>query len=46
MKGKNLMKVFIVGGNGLLGAEAARIFVERGHKVVAVALPPSPVGAP
>ena len=40
------MKVFIVGGTGLLGAEAARIFVERGHKVSAVALPPIPVGAP
>ena len=40
------MKVFIVGGTGLLGAEAARIFIERGHKVVAVALPPIPEGAP
>ena len=40
------MKVFIVGGTGLLGSEAARIFVERGHTVDAVALPPVPVGAP
>ena len=40
------MKVFIVGGTGLLGSEAARIFIERGHKVSAVALPPTPVGAP
>ena len=40
------MKVFLVGGTGLLGSEAARILVERGHKVTAVALPPAPVGAP
>ena len=39
------MKVFLVGGTGLLGAEAARIFVERGHEVTAVALPPIPKGA-
>lgn len=40
------MKVFIVGGTGLLGAEAARILIDRGHEVSAVALPPLPVGAP
>ena len=40
------MKVFMVGGTGLLGAEAARIFIERGHKVRSVALPPLPKGAP
>ena len=40
------MKVFIVGGTGLLGAEAARIFIERGHTVKSIALPPIPVGAP
>lgn len=40
------MKVFMVGGTGLLGAEAARIFIERGHKVRSVALPPLPEGAP
>lgn len=39
------MKVFIVGATGLLGAEAARIFVERGHEVKGVALPPIPQGA-
>ena len=39
------MKVFLVGGTGLLGAEAARIFIERGHSVNAVALPPCPEGA-
>ena len=41
-----IMKVFLVGGTGLLGAEAARIFIERGNEVRAVALPPTPVGAP
>ena len=40
------MKVFMVGGTGLLGAEAARIFIERGNEVRAVALPPVPEGAP
>ncbi len=40
------MKVFMVGGTGLLGAEAARIFIERGNKVRSVALPPIPEGAP
>lgn len=40
------MKVFIVGGTGLLGCKAASIFIQRGHKVKAVALPPIPVGAP
>ena len=36
----------MVGGTGLLGAEAARIFIERGNQVVSVALPPIPEGAP
>ena len=40
------MKVFMIGGTGLLGCEAARIFIERGHEVKSVALPPLPVGAP
>lgn len=39
------MKVFIVGGTGLLGSEAANILIERGHEVSAVALPPIPLGA-
>ncbi|MBE6134222.1 MAG: NAD-dependent epimerase/dehydratase family protein [Erysipelotrichaceae bacterium] len=39
------MKVFLVGGTGLLGAMAAKIFIERGHKVTAVALPGVPEGA-
>ncbi len=40
------MKVFMIGGTGLLGSEAARIFIERGHEVTSVALPPLPEGAP
>ncbi len=40
------MKVFMIGGTGLLGCEAARIFIERGHSVKSVALPPLPAGAP
>lgn len=40
------MNVFMIGGTGLLGCEAARIFIERGHKVKSVALPPLPQGAP
>ena len=40
------MKVFMVGGTGLLGEKAANILIERGHKVVSVALPPIPEGAP
>lgn len=40
------MKVFMIGGTGLLGCEAAKIFIERGHQVKSVALPPLPEGAP
>ena len=40
------MKVFMIGGTGLLGCEAARIFIEHGHQVKSVALPPLPEGAP
>ena len=40
------MKIFMIGGTGLLGCEAARIFIERGHEVTSVALPPLPEGAP
>ena len=39
------MKVFLVGGTGLLGEKAANILIQRGHDVVAVALPPIPEGA-
>ena len=39
------MKVFMVGGTGLLGSEAAAELIRRGHEVVSVALPPLPPGA-
>lgn len=39
------MKVFIVGGTGLLGSEAARELLKRGHEVTSIALPPLPPGA-
>ncbi|MBQ7688307.1 MAG: NAD-dependent epimerase/dehydratase family protein [Clostridia bacterium] len=40
------MKVFMVGGTGLLGCAAARLFIEKGYAVKSVALPPLPDGAP
>lgn len=40
------MKVFMIGGTGLLGSAAAKIFIDRGHQVKTVALPPLPEGAP
>ena len=39
------MKVFMIGGTGLLGSEAAKVLIERGHEVVSIALPPLPKGA-
>lgn len=39
------MKVFIIGGTGLLGSETAKVLIERGHEVVSIALPPLPEGA-
>ena len=39
------MKVFMIGGTGLLGSAAAKLFIERGHSVRSVALPPLPQGA-
>lgn len=39
------MKVFIVGGTGLLGCEAAGELIRRGHEVTSIALPPIPTGA-
>lgn len=39
------MKVFMIGGTGLLGSEAAAELIRRGHSVVTVALPPLPIGA-
>ena len=39
------MKVFMIGGTGLLGSEAARELIARGHEVKSIALPPLPAGA-
>jgi len=39
------MKVFMIGGTGLLGSAAAELFLERGHSVKSIALPPLPEGA-
>lgn len=39
------MKVFIVGGTGLLGSASAAELIQRGHKVRSVALPPLPQNA-
>lgn len=39
------MKVFLIGGTGLLGSEAAKVLIERGHEVISIALPPLPQGA-
>ncbi len=40
------MKIFLIGGTGLLGSAAAKLFIEHGHQVKTVALPPLPEGAP
>ena len=40
------MKVFLIGGTGLLGSAAAAEFIKRGHEVLTVTLPPLPEGAP
>ena len=39
------MKVFLIGGTGLLGSAAADELIQRGHEVRAIALPPAPEGA-
>ncbi len=39
------MNVFMIGGTGLLGSEAARELIARGHFVRSIALPPIPAGA-
>lgn len=39
------MRVFIVGGTGLLGSAAAAEFIRRGHSVKTLALPGLPEGA-
>lgn len=40
------MKICMIGGTGLLGCEAAKIMIQKGHTVSTVALPPLPEGAP
>lgn len=39
------MNIFIVGGTGLLGCEAAKCLIEKGHNVKTISLPPLPKGA-
>jgi len=39
------MKVFKIGGTGLLGSEGAKELIKRGHSVTSIALPPVPPGA-
>lgn len=39
------MKVFMIGGTGLLGSEGAKELIRRGHSVSSIALPPIPEGA-
>lgn len=39
------MKVFIIGGTGLLGSQGAKELIARGHEVVSLARPPLPKGA-
>ena len=39
------MRVFMIGGTGLLGSEAAKELIARGHEVSSIALPPLPTGA-
>jgi nucleoside-diphosphate-sugar epimerase len=36
----------MIGGTGLLGCAAARMFIDGGHEVVSITLPPLPEGAP
>jgi len=38
------MKIFLVGGTGLLGSAAAAELIKRGHEVCAISLPPVPEG--
>ena len=39
------MKVFMIGGTGLIGSEAAKELIHRKHEVSSIALPPIPEGA-
>jgi len=38
------MKIFLIGGTGLLGSAAAAELIKRGHQVKTIALPPLPEG--
>jgi dihydroflavonol-4-reductase len=38
------MKIFMIGGTGLLGAQGAEELTKRGHRISSVALPPIPQG--
>jgi len=38
------MNVFMIGGTGLIGSEAARLLIKNGHQVSSLALPPLPNG--
>lgn len=38
------MKIFIIGGTGLIGSAAAGELIARGHEVYSIALPPLPEG--
>lgn len=40
------MKIFMIGGTGLLGSSAANKLIEQGHFVTSLALPPIPKAAP
>jgi nucleoside-diphosphate-sugar epimerase len=39
------MKILMIGGTGLIGNQAARELIKRGHSVRSIALPPLPEGA-
>lgn len=39
------MKIFMIGGTGLLGSEGAAELIRRGHEVSTISLPPLPQGA-
>jgi nucleoside-diphosphate-sugar epimerase len=45
MTGDSIMKVFMIGGTGLLGSEGAKELIKRGYEVSSIALPPIPTGA-
>jgi dihydroflavonol-4-reductase len=39
------MRVFMIGGTGLLGSEGAKALIENGHEVSTLSLPPIPAGS-